>query len=210
MTSPWTPPANTDWTCTNAWIETHYWDFPTCSFPMKARYTTNWLSFFISLLQPWTKAFTPRRFLGMPWLSLTGTGLLVAGIFALGLASCDINSGPDLRDPWIGAWIMTDRCSADTSEYELLITRGSNLDDNIFLDGVGLYQVGVRLEAIVIGTRLVIPVQSYQISTFPNLRYEFSGSGSIDAGTEITISYTILTLQDDVIIDLDDCLATGR
>ncbi|MBI1193611.1 MAG: hypothetical protein GC205_10620 [Bacteroidetes bacterium] len=138
-----------------------------------------------------------------------GIGLLVAAVFALGLASCELNSGPDMRDPWIGAWIMVDRCTADTSEYELLITRGSNLGDNIFLDGVGLYQVGVRLEAIVTGLRLVIPVQSYQISTFPNLRYEFSGSGSIDPGSKITISYTILTLQDDVIIDIDDCLASG-
>jgi hypothetical protein len=142
--------------------------------------------------------------------STWGAVLLLFGLAVLGLASCDLNSGPDQRDPWVGSWIMTDRCSADTSEYELLITRGSNLGDNIFLDGVGLYQVGVRLEAIVTGTRLVIPVQSYQISTFPNLRYEFSGSGSIDAGTEITISYTILTLQDDVVIDIDDCLATGR
>jgi len=146
----------------------------------------------------------------MKKFSTWGAILLLFSVALLGLASCDLNSGPDQRDPWVGSWIMNDRCSADTSEYELLITRGSNLGDNIFLDGVGLYQVGVRLEAIVTGTRLVIPVQSYQISTFPNLRYEFSGSGSIDAGTEITISYTILTLQDDVVIDVDDCLATGR
>ena len=132
-------------------------------------------------------------------------GLLVLA----GLSACDITTGPDQREPWLGSWQMTDRCSADTTDYEVFISRGSNLSDKIIIEGIGLYQTGFPVEGVVTGTLLVIPIQSFQISSVPNLRYEFSGIGNIDNG-EITIDYDVLTLQDGYVFAVDGCRATGR
>lgn len=143
----------------------------------------------------------------MRWIWLRNALMTAAPVILF--STCDLQQGPDQRDPWVGAWIMTDRCSADTTEYELLITKGSNLGDEILLQGVGLYQTGFVVEGVVTGTRLVIPVQSFLISSVPNLRYEYSGTGNID-NTEITIDYDVVTLQDGYIIAVDECRATGR
>ncbi len=129
---------------------------------------------------------------------------LVAGLFS----ACDTAQSSAELARWLGSWSMTDRCTADTSEYPLIITQGSVLRKAIFLEGVGLYQTGFRLEGLVTGNRLVIPIQSFRISNVPEVFYEFSGSGVLGS-SGLTIDYTVATVQDGIIFDVDVCTATG-
>jgi hypothetical protein len=123
-------------------------------------------------------------------------------------SACDTSQSSAELAPWLGTWTFTDRCSADTSEYSLIITQGSVLRKTIFLEGIGLYQTGFRLEGLVTGNRLVIPIQAFRISSAPEVFYEFSGSGVLGSAG-ITIDYTVVTLQDGIVFDVDNCTATG-
>ncbi len=126
------------------------------------------------------------------------------------MASCDINNGPRDRDVFLGPWDVTDRCLADTQNYRLDIFEDGGFGEDISLEGDGLYRIGFVVDATVTGSRFVIPVQDAIISSVPDLRYEFSGSGSISSdGQELTIDYEVLTVQDGFVIDADQCLLKG-
>jgi hypothetical protein len=127
------------------------------------------------------------------------------------VSACEINQGPKARDAFLGSWQMTDRCLADTQVYVLDIFEDSNFGDDIVLSGEGLYRIGFPIEAVVTGSRLVIPIQDLILSTIPDLRYEFTGTGSINsAGDRLTIDYDVLTLQDGYVIAVDQCIAIGE
>jgi hypothetical protein len=135
--------------------------------------------------------------------------LLLAAI-ALVAASCEINNGPRNRDVFLGPWQVTDRCLADTQSYRLDIFEDGGFGEDISLEGDGLYRIGFPITATVTGARFVIPIQDVVISSVPDLRYEFTGSGSISSdGQTLTIDYDVLTLQDGFVIAADQCLLTG-
>ena len=132
-------------------------------------------------------------------------------VLLLLVSACEINQGPKARDVFIGSWQVTDRCQADTQDYVLDIFEDSSFGDDILLEGEGLYRIGFPIEAIVTGSRLVIPIQDLLLSTIPDLRYEFAGSGSINSdGDRLTIDYDVLTLQDGYVIAVDQCIAIGE
>ena len=54
--------------------------------------------------------------------------------------------------------------------------------------------------------KITIPIQQFLISNFPEVYYEFSGSGSLDGDTLI-VDYQVLTLQNGLIFDDVDCRA---
>jgi hypothetical protein len=136
--------------------------------------------------------------------------LIVLALALAALASCELNDGPRDRDVFLGPWDVTDRCLNDTQDYRLDIFEDGGFGEDISLEGDGLYRIGFVLEATVTGSRFVIPVQDAIISTVPDLRYEFAGSGSISSdGQELSIDYDVLTLQDGLIIDADQCRLTG-
>ena len=134
---------------------------------------------------------------------------LLLGMSMVLYSSCDTVNGPDERDPWLGVWELTDRCKSDTTIYNVTIVRGSNLNKKVYIEGIGLYRAGFRVEANITGERMVIPIQAFKISNVPEVFYEFSGGGSINASGDITIDYTVLTLQAGVVFADDFCLATG-
>lgn len=136
--------------------------------------------------------------------------MLILALVAASMASCDLNDGPRDRDVFLGPWDVNDRCLNDTQDYRLDIFEDGGFGEDITLEGDGLYRIGFVVEATVTGSRFVIPIQDAIISSVPDLRYEFTGSGSISSdGQELTIDYEVLTVQEGLIIDADQCILTG-
>jgi hypothetical protein len=55
--------------------------------------------------------------------------------------------------------------------------------------------------------KVIIPLQQFYVSTYPEIFYEFSGSGSLEDNV-LKIDYTVLTVQNGLIIDENNCIAT--
>lgn len=124
----------------------------------------------------------------------------------LTIASCKQGpQGPDDRDNFVGTYAVTDQCSFDTTAYSIFIEKVGNQNDIEFL-GDGLYNIGFIIGGIVTGTKLVIPIQQITISTTPNIYYEFTGQGALN-GNELRVDYSVLTVQDGLVINQDSCLA---
>lgn len=122
-------------------------------------------------------------------------------------SSCERNEIPeyDVRDEYIGFYNVTDGCDATLSEYSLDIFKSNNYSDIVF-GWPGLYEAGMDVAAIVTGMKVIIPMQQFYVSTFPEIFYEFSGSGSLD-GNVLTVDYTVLVVQNGLIIDENNCIA---
>lgn len=115
--------------------------------------------------------------------------------------------GPDPRDAYIGIYDVHDECAFDTSDYRIDIFKEGNRE-LIILSGDGLYNAGMEVEAAVSGNKIVIGLQRYLFSSTLNIYYEFSGNGNFDPVTgELNIGYKVLTIQDDLVIAEDNCIA---
>lgn len=112
---------------------------------------------------------------------------------------------PDERDYYIGDYTVTDACDAMISDYDVSVFK-SDYSDEIVFGFPGLFEAGYDVSAIVTGMKIVIPIQDFTVSTFPDIFYEFSGSGSLE-DTVLTVDYMVLTIQDGLIIDQHDCVA---
>lgn len=114
--------------------------------------------------------------------------------------------GYDVRDEYVGDYKVTDACDAMFNDYDLSIYK-SDAPDEIYFGFPGLYETGMDVSAIVTGMKIVIPIQDFTVSTYPNIFYEFTGSGSLE-DTVLTVDYTVLTIQDGLIIDEHNCIAS--
>lgn len=134
--------------------------------------------------------------------------ILLSLIGTLALASCDRNEVPeyDVREEWVGVYQVTDACDASLSDYTLEIYLGNDYDEVIF-GWPGLYEAGFEVAGLVTGMKMIIPLQQFYVSSFPEIFYEFSGSASLEDGV-IKVDYTVLTVQNGLIIDENNCIAT--
>jgi len=114
--------------------------------------------------------------------------------------------GPDDRDQFLGTYAATDRCSFDTTSYVLIIEKVGSANEVQF-EGDGLYDIGYIIKGLVTGSKLVIPIQQISISTTPPIHYEFTGQGALN-GSELKLDYTVITVQDGLVINEDSCLTT--
>jgi hypothetical protein len=55
--------------------------------------------------------------------------------------------------------------------------------------------------------KIIIPIQQFYVSSYPEIFYEFSGSGSLE-GNVLTVEYRVLTIQNGLIMDDVDCSAS--
>lgn len=122
--------------------------------------------------------------------------------------SCQKDEIPryDVRDEYVGFYNATDACDATLSDYELEVYKSSNYDDIIFA-WPGLYEAGFEVSAIVTGMKIIVPIQQFYVSTYPEIFYEFSGSGALD-GNVLKVDYTVLIIQNGLIVDENNCIAT--
>ncbi len=134
-------------------------------------------------------------------------GLMITP-FVMVISSCDSNEIPeyDIRDEYVGWYHATDLCDVGTSDYELEIYK-FDYDDEIGFGFPGLYETGFDVHAIVTGMKIIIPIQQFYVSSYPEIFYEFSGSGSME-GNVLSIQYRVLTIQNGLIMDDVDCGAT--
>ncbi|MFI5171469.1 MAG: hypothetical protein ACHQFW_03720 [Chitinophagales bacterium] len=132
-------------------------------------------------------------------------GLLITPVL---FTACKRNEIPeyDVRDEYIGNYHVTDACDATLSDYEIPVYKSADYSDIIF-GFPGLYETGMEVAAIVTGMKIVIPIQDFYISSYPDIFYEFSGSGSLEDSV-LTVDYTVLTIQNGLIIDENNCIAT--
>jgi hypothetical protein len=128
-------------------------------------------------------------------------------LFSIILQGCDGGpQAPDDRDKFLGTYAATDRCAFDTTAYTLIVEKvGSG--NRIQFNGDGLYNIGYLIEAIVTGTKLVIPIQQVEISSTPHIYYEFTGQGALN-GNELKLDYSVITVQDALVINQDSCQTT--
>lgn len=122
--------------------------------------------------------------------------------------SCEKDEIPeyDVRDEYVGFYTVTDACDATISDYEIEVFKSTNYSDIIF-GFPGLYEAGMEVAGLVTGMKVIIPIQQFYVSSFPEIFYEFSGSGSLE-DTILKIDYTVLTIQNGLIIDENNCIAT--
>jgi hypothetical protein len=114
--------------------------------------------------------------------------------------------GPDERDAFVGTYTATDACSFDTTTYTIVIEKvGSG--NKIHFSGDGLYDIGYLIEALVTGSKIVIPIQQIDISAAPVIYYEFTGQGALN-NNELKVDYSVITVQDGLIISQDSCRTT--
>lgn len=118
----------------------------------------------------------------------------------------DVVPDYDVRDEYVGDYQVTDACDASFNNYDLTIFKANDYDEIVF-GWPGLYETGMEVHAIVTGMKAVIPLQDFYISDFPEIFYEFSGSASLEGDT-LTVDYTVLTVQEGLIIDENNCRAT--
>lgn len=121
--------------------------------------------------------------------------------------SCEDNEIPyyDVRDEYTGRYAVDDYCDVGVSDYELEVFK-SDYDDEITFGFPGLFEAGMDVNAIVTGMKIIIPVQQFIVSNWPEIYYEFSGSGSLEDST-LTIDYQVLTVQNGLVVDDVDCRA---
>ena len=125
---------------------------------------------------------------------------------ALIMASCrDDTPYFYIRDEYIGDYVVFDTCESFEADYNLTVFKVGN-DNEIIFGFPGLYETGFEVTALVTGMKITIPIQQFLISNFPEVYYEFSGSGSLDGDTLI-VDYQVLTLQNGLIFDDVDCRA---
>lgn len=131
---------------------------------------------------------------------------LIPGV-ALAISSCDSGTpAPDQRDPFVGTYAATDQCSFDTTSYEIIVEKVGT-GNKIQFNGDGLYDIGYLIEALVTGSKIVIPIQQINISSAPVIYYEFTGQGALN-GSELKIDYSVITVQDGLVINEDSCRTT--
>jgi len=131
---------------------------------------------------------------------------ILAVLFTIALFSCrDDTPYFDVRDEYIGNYDVFDTCESFEADYNLTIFKEGN-DNEIFFGFPGLYETGFEVVALVTGMKITIPIQQFVVSSFPEVLYEFSGSGSLDGDTLI-VDYQVLTIQDGLIFDDVDCRA---
>lgn len=123
------------------------------------------------------------------------------------LFSCDRDEIPyyDVRDEYVGRYVVDDYCDVGVSDYELDIYK-SDYNDEIAFGFPGLFEAGMDVKVIVTGMKIIIPVQQFHISSWPEIFYEFSGSGSLEDSLLI-VDYQVLTVQNGFIVDDVDCRA---
>ena len=132
-------------------------------------------------------------------------GLLITP-FVIVFSSCEDNIPEyDVRDEYTGWYQVTDLCDVGESAYDLEIFKFDNADE-IGFGFPGLYETGFEVHAIVTGMKIIIPIQDFYVSSYPEIFYEFSGSGSLE-GNILTIEYRVLTVQNGLITDDVDCSA---
>jgi len=135
--------------------------------------------------------------------------LLPFGLIAMiALASCDNEHVPDydIRDEYVGIYDVTDACDASMSDYTLEVIYGSDYDEVVF-SWPGLYEAGFEVAGIITGMKMIIPLQQFYVSSYPEIFYEFSGSASMEDGI-LRVDYTVLVVQNGLIIDENNCIAT--
>lgn len=134
--------------------------------------------------------------------------LLATLIGTFTLAACDRNEVPeyDVREEYVGVYNVTDACDAMLSDSQLEIYLGADYDEIVF-GWPGLYEAGFEVTGIVTGMKVIIPIQDFRVSTYPDIFYEFSGSASLEDGI-LKVDYTVLTVQNGLIIDESNCIAT--
>ena len=132
-------------------------------------------------------------------------GLLITPFL---FTACERNEIPDydVRDEYIGNYRVSDACDATLSDYDIPVYKSSNYDDIIF-GFPGIYETGMEISAIVTGMKIIIPIQQFYVSNYSDIFYEFSGSGSLEDSI-LTVDYTVLTIQNGLIIDENNCIAT--
>lgn len=124
------------------------------------------------------------------------------------LASCDRNEIPeyDVRDEYVGMYSVTDACDAMLNDYQLEIYYSPDYDEVIF-GWPGLYEAGFEVTGIVTGMKMIIPIQQFYVSSFPEIFYEFSGTAALEDGI-LKVDYTVLVVQNGLIVDENNCIAT--
>lgn len=135
--------------------------------------------------------------------------ILLALLFAPVLFSaCEKDYIPeyDVRDEYIGDYKVTDACDASINTYDISVFKANDYDDIIF-GWPGLYETGMEVSGIVTGMKVIIPIQQFLVSSYPEIFYEFSGSASLE-GNILTVDYTVLVVQNGLIIDENNCRAT--
>jgi hypothetical protein len=107
-------------------------------------------------------------------------------IFALllfSIGSCSKDSNND-RDKFLGTYAIVENCPSGNSNYEITISTSAESDKTILLNNFG--GTGTSVKAIVNGSTLTLPVQTFSASgvsvTINN------GSGALN-GTLLTITY---------------------
>ena len=111
-----------------------------------------------------------------------------------------------MRDEYIGDYDVADDCDAFSSDYALTVFKEGN--DNEIIFGFPAYmKTGCEVVALVTGMKITIPIQQFVVATWPEVIYEFSGSGALD-GDILTVDCQVLTIQNGLIYDDVDCIAT--
>lgn len=135
--------------------------------------------------------------------------MLLAGLLTtFAFASCDRDEIPDydVRDEYVGSYAVTDACDAMLNDYTLEIYYGNDYDEVIF-GWPGLYEAGFEVAGIVTGMKMIIPIQQFWVSTYPDIFYEFSGTAALEDGV-LTVDYTVYVIQNGLIVDENNCIAT--
>ncbi len=132
-------------------------------------------------------------------------GLLITPLL---FTACEKDYIPeyDVRDEYVGDYQVTDACDAAFNTYDITVFKSNNYDEIIF-GWPGLYEVGMEVYGIVTGMKVIIPIQQFYVSSYPDIFYEFSGSASLEGDTLI-VDYTVLVVQEGLIIDENNCRAT--
>lgn len=132
-------------------------------------------------------------------------GLLITPIL---FTACEKNAIPDydIRDEYVGDYQVVDACDAAFNNYDISIYKANDYDEIVF-GWPGLYEVGMDVHGIVTGMKVIIPIQQFYVSNFPEIFYEFSGSAALEGDTLI-VDYTVLVVQEGLIIDENNCRAT--
>lgn len=133
------------------------------------------------------------------------TILLASAIMILASCQRDDSYYFDERDVYLGNYAVTDYCDNGVSDYSLSVIK-ADASDEIMFTFPGLFEAGMDVHAIVTGMKIIIPIQDFYVSSFPEIVYEFSGSGSLNDSL-LRIDYQVLTIQDGLIIDDIDCSA---
>lgn len=133
--------------------------------------------------------------------------LIYATSTILFLAACEKEDAfyYDVRDAYVGHYTVDDYCDIGVADYQLDVYKSNDYDDIVF-GFPGLFEAGMDVSGIVTGMKVIIPIQQFYISSWPEIFYEFSGSGFLEDSI-FTIDYQVLTIQNGLVIDDVDCHA---